>query len=58
MTNSAPLASPDVQMRTNGNTGSDFNQYERPVESSKRSISHNYDILESNGKSAMILNHH
>jgi hypothetical protein len=37
MTNSAPVTSPDILMRGNGNQGSDFNQYERSGEGQKRS---------------------
>jgi hypothetical protein len=42
-----------------GISASDLNPYERPQDSAKRNQSAPYlDPIESNGKSALILNHH
>jgi hypothetical protein len=59
MTNSAPISGGDIVMRTNGiGVGNDQNVYERPLEGSRRAIASNLEIIESNMRSTLILNHH
>eukprot|EP00347_Sterkiella_histriomuscorum_P013599 403364101 len=59
MTQSGPInASTDILMRNNGPSLPDQYTSERQLEGGKRSQAQTYDIIETNGKSAMILNHH
>lgn len=58
MTNSAPVSGGDIAMRTNGISGNEQSIYDRQPDGSRRVPSSNLEIIESNMRSTLILNHH